>query len=262
MKYTIVTRKDEKSNEIAQYIHNKLANSHMEKDDLLPELVIVIGGDGTFLVAAHKYIENISNIIMVGIHTGTLGFFADFQIDEVDELIYNILNKKPEISSKRLLKTSVLCRNNEEKTYYSVNEISIQNVIKTQILKVWINQTYLETFRGTGICVSTQAGSTGYNRSLKGAAVIDSLELMQMAEIAGIHHKLFQSLQVPLILDCNSEVAFASPSFEKARLSYDHESVSINDAKHVVCTLSNTKKINFARYKPNLTYIYRIKSLF
>ena len=262
MKYTIVTRQDEKSNSLEQYIHSKLANSHMDKDDVNPKIIIVIGGDGTFLIAAHRYIENISNIIMVGIHTGTLGFFADFKSDEVDDLIYSILNEIPEISSKRLLKTSVLCRNNEEKLYYSVNEISIQNVIKTQILKVWINQTYLETFRGTGICVSTQAGSTGYNRSLKGAAVIDSLELMQMAEIAGIHHKLFQSLQVPLILDSDSEIAFASPSFEEARLSYDHESVSINDAKHVVCTLSNSKKINFARYKTNLTYLDRIKSLF
>lgn len=262
MKYTIVTRQDKKSNNIADYIHSKLENSHMDKDDKNPKLVIVIGGDGTFLVAAHRYIENISNIIMVGIHTGTLGFFADFKIDEVDDLVYSILNEKPEISSKRLIKASVLCRNNEEKIYYSVNEVSIQNVIKTQILKVWINQTYLETFRGTGICVSTQAGSTGYNRSLKGAVVIDSLELMQMAEIAGIHHKLFQSLQAPLILDSSAEIAFASPSFEKARLSYDHESVSINEAKHVVCTLSKTKKINFARYKPNLTYIHRIKSLF
>ena len=51
MKYTIVTRQDEKSNSLEQYIHSKLANSHMDKDDVNPKIIIVIGGDGTFLIA-------------------------------------------------------------------------------------------------------------------------------------------------------------------------------------------------------------------
>lgn len=262
MRYTIVNRIDEMSAKTCNYVHSQLVDTHMRRDDKNPELVIVIGGDGTFLVATHKYADIISDVIMVGIHTGTLGFFADFKLDEVDLLIENILNKKPKISSKRLLKTRVINSDESEDIFYSLNEIRIENIIKTQILKVWINQIYLETFRGTGICVSTQAGSTGYNRSLKGAAISDSLELIQMAEITGIHHKLFQSLQVPLILDEDSEISFASPSFKKAILCYDHLSVEITDAKHVFCTLSKSKIINFARYKPGLSYVHRIKSLF
>ena len=262
MRYTIVDRLDEKSASTSRYIHEKLVNTHMERDDDNPQLVIVIGGDGTFLVAAHKYLEIISDVIMVGIHTGTLGFFADFKLDEVDLLIQLILTKKPNISSKRLLKTRVICSDGTENLYYSLNEVRIENVVKTQILKVWVNEVYLETFRGTGICVSTQAGSTGYHRSLKGAVIYDSLELMQMAEITGIHHRLFQSLQVPLILSSESTITFASPSFKEAILAYDHLSVEVKTAKHVICTLSNSKRINFARYKPGLTYIHRIKSLF
>lgn len=262
MKYTIVNRLDDKSAAASEYVHDKLKNTQMQIDNKNPELVIVIGGDGTFLVAAHKYIDIISGVLMVGVHTGTLGFFADFKIDEIDKLIDSILNKKPNISSKRLLKTRIVESDETEKTIYSLNEIRIENIIKTQILKVWINKIYLETFRGTGICVSTQPGSTGYNRSLKGAAISDSLQLMQMAEITGIHHKLYQSLQVPLILDEHSEISFASPSFKEAILCYDHLSIKINNAKHIFCSLSEDKIINFARYKPNLTYIHRIKSLF
>lgn len=262
MKYTIVHRLDSKSIETSSYVDKALQKEDKERDDKNPDLVIVIGGDGTFLVAAHKYIEIISDVLMVGLHTGTLGFFADFKSGEVDLLIDSILNKQPKVSTKRLLKTEVINRDDSKNVFYSLNEIRIENIIKTQILKVWINDVFLETFRGTGICVSTQPGSTGYNRSLKGAVISDNLELMQMTEITGIHHRLFQSLQVPLILGEKTEIGFASPSFKEAILCYDHLSVEISEAKQVYCTLSNSKKINFARFKDGLTYTHRIKSLF
>lgn len=262
MRYTIVNRLDKKSIQASKYIHESLLSENIQRDDNNPNIIIVIGGDGTFLVAAHKYLDIISDVVMVGIHTGTLGFFADFKLEEVDELIYSIINKDPKISTKRLLKTKVINSDESENVYYSLNEIRIENIIKTQILKVWINQRYLETFRGTGICVSTQPGSTGYNRSLKGAVIMDNLELMQMSEITGIHHRLFQSLQVPLIMNADAEISFASPSFKEAILCYDHLSIEITDAKHVFCSLSESKKINFARYKDGLSYIHRIKSLF
>ena len=140
MRYAIVNRLDEKSVSTCKYVHEKLSNTHMERNDENPQLVIVIGGDGTFLVAAHKYLEIISDIKMVGVHTGTLGFFADFKLDEVDLLIELILTKKPDISSKRLLKTRVICSDETENVYYSLNEVRIENVVKTQILKVWINE--------------------------------------------------------------------------------------------------------------------------
>lgn len=262
MRYTIVNRSDDVSLETCNYIHTAFKNTHMIKDKINPDLIIVIGGDGTFLRAAHKYVNIISDVLMLGVHTGTLGFFADYQLEEVDTLITNIINDKPKVSSKRLLKTEVINNDDSKDVYYSLNEIRIENVIRTQILKVWINEMFLETFRGTGICVSTQAGSTAYNRSLKGAIISDELELIQMAEITGIHHRLFQSLQVPIILDQNAKINFDSPSFKEAILCYDHMSMPISNAKSITCTLSNKKIINFARYKPELTYIERIKTLF
>lgn len=199
---------------------------------------------------------------MVGIHTGTLGFFADFELSEIDQLINCVLNKKPKISTKRLLKINIYNKDDSKKTYYAVNEARIENIYKTQILEVYINKINLETFRGTGLCISTQPGSTGYNRSLRGAVISDELELLQVSEITGIHHKLFQSLQVPLILHPNTKIGLDSPSYENATLCYDNLYTHISEAKYVVISLSNSKKINFARYHDDLTYIHRIKSLF
>ncbi len=262
MKYTIVNRTDELSTEKAEYIHARLQEAGMERNDEEPKLVIVVGGDGTFLVGVHKYLERISEILMVGIHTGTLGFFADFQLDEIDFLIECILTKEPVVSTKRLLEVNVSNQDGTQEQYHALNEVRVENILKTQILEVNINDVYLETFRGTGLCISTQPGSTGYNRSLKAAVISDELELIQMAEITGIHHRLFQSLQVPLILHADTKIKLESPSFTKAILCYDHLSVPINHASEVLTCLSNTKKVNFARYHEKLTYTHRIRSLF
>lgn len=262
MKYTIIDRNDKVSRETADYISKSLVKEGLIRDDENPKLVIVVGGDGTFLVAAHKYLDNISDIIMVGIHTGTLGFFSDFRLEEVDCLIDCILNVEPHINTKRLLEIDIVKDNNECRTFHALNEVRIENILKTQILEVFINDVYLETFRGTGLCISSQPGSTGYNRSLKGAVISDELELLQVSEITGIHHRLFQSLQVPLILHKNTEVKLTSPSYEKAIMCYDHLSLPIYDAKEVHVRLSKDKMINFARYHEHLTYTHRIKALF
>lgn len=262
MKYTIVNRNDELSTEKANYINDRLKAAGMERDDESPKLMIVVGGDGTFLVGIHKYLDQISDILMVGIHTGTLGFFADFQLDEIDFLIECILNKEPEVSTKRLLEVNIKNQDGTKNQYHALNEVRVENILKTQILEVCINDVYLETFRGTGLCISTQPGSTGYNRSLKAAVISDELELLQMAEITGIHHRLFQSLQVPLILHADTQINLQSPSFTKAILCYDHLSVPISDASEVCTVLSKDKKVNFARYHEKLTYTHRIRSLF
>ncbi len=262
MKYTIISRNDELSNEKSNYIDQKLKEAGQERDDENPKLVIVVGGDGTFLVAIHKYFEKISDILLVGIHTGTLGFFADFQLEEVDFLIECILTKEPKVSTKRLLEVNIRNEDNSKEQYLALNEARIENILKTQILEVFINDVYLETFRGTGLCISTQPGSTGYNRSLKAAVISDELELLQMAEITGIHHRLFQSLQVPLILHADTTIKMKSPSFKWATLCYDHLSVPISEAVEVSTVLSKDKKVNFARYHENLTYTHRITSLF
>ena len=74
MLYTIVHRNDELSIATSNYIKSKLENTKMHYDEEHPELIIVVGGDGTFYSVSISTLKNISNIIMVGIHTGTLGF--------------------------------------------------------------------------------------------------------------------------------------------------------------------------------------------
>ena len=256
MRYAIVQRNDEYSKEVEKKLRNLLNESLFQEDVKQPELVITIGGDGTFLYALHQYLDDCDKINFIGIHTGTLGFLTEYSSKEIEKFVSDLKNKKPTIISKRLLEFTV---DGKEK-YYALNEVRVENVMKTQILDVYISNDFLETFRGTGICISSQIGSTAYNRSLNGAVVDNDLEIIQLTEITGIHHRLFQSLQSPLVLATEKEISLKSDNFEGSMLCFDHLYLKADHAKEIKCRLSE-KKINIFRLK-KYNYAKRLKNLF
>lgn len=256
-KYWIRAKNDVVSKEIENRINDFLKGSEFIAEEENPEIVIVIGGDGTFLRAVHHYIDTIDSIHFIGIHTGTLGFFTSYSTEEVDQFLDDLLNRAPEVDRKQLLEISI---DSGIKKMYALNEARIENVIQTQIIHVSIDGSELETFRGTGLCISTQAGSTAYNRSLGGAVIHSDLELLQLTEITGIHHRKFESLQAPLILSRNASIQLESKNFENALLCYDNLHTKLDGYSKVECKLSE-KRVNFLRYHKE-NYLKRIKNLF
>ena len=68
-RFTIETRGDTFSEQLKQTLVLRLTELDFLYDYELPELVITIGGDGTFLRAIHKHVNRISDTAFVGIHT-------------------------------------------------------------------------------------------------------------------------------------------------------------------------------------------------
>ena len=108
MRFNCVTRYDTLSESICARIESELQANNYIKDQNDPELVVVIGGDGTFLMAVHQYMDKLDNIRFIGIHTGTLGFFTDYTDKELDVLFERIYedNISGKISDDRFRKLS------------------------------------------------------------------------------------------------------------------------------------------------------------
>lgn len=257
MKFAIVSKKDDKSRRVEIYVKQQLESHQWTYDKIYPELVICIGGDGTLLYGVHKYINIMNEIKFLGIHTGTLGFFTDYTGDDVDACIHDLLTKKPEVYESRLLKFQL---DNDPKVRYALNEIRIENIIKSQIMNLYIDDEFFETCRGSGICLSTQAGSTAYNRSLRGAVIDSGLSLMQLTEITPIQHSVHRSLGVPYIMMENRVIKIKSDNFDTAFLCYDHLSIPLTETKQIICEMSNLK-VKFARYR-EYSYLDRLKNLY
>ena len=195
-------------------IRNIITSFGHEIDDLNPDLVISIGGDGTFLKAVQKYIDRIDDIWFLCLNKGKLAFFSDFYVEDLESILRD--DSISQIMKFRLLESEV-----DGEKIYAVNEIRIESPFHTLISDVYVNSTLLENFRGNGLVVSSSLGSSAYNKSLGGAVVDTSLEVLELNEVAPINNYLFSSLRSPLVVPSSSSFAFEG-NFERVSLGYDH----------------------------------------
>lgn len=190
MKYTIVQNdyKDSitKSNEVCKIVqdHNWI------EDSVNPEIIFVIGGDGTFLKATEKYNKIMHDVLFIPIKSGGIGFYTNHnRIDEIKNTINNV-NKMIPIQIPLL----------EANSYKAINEVKIVNNKRPLRATVYINDEILEDFRGTGLAFTTPSGSTGFSKSQGGAVIIDETNIFQMLEMAPVSNNIFRTIAAPVIL--------------------------------------------------------------
>lgn len=260
MKRFIVYSKDElHSQAICQNLTSRLIKLGWVEDAKTPELLISVGGDGTFLRAIHAYIDQLDAMHFVGVHAGTLGFFTDYDAHEIDDFIQDLSAQNFEAKTFPLMEVTVQDAQ-RQRIVYALNEMRVENVKRTQKLDVYIDDSMMETYRGTGFCISTQAGSTAYNRSLGGAILHEGLDLLQLTEITGIHHQAYRSLGSPLVVHHEAIVRLMSEDFSDAVLCYDHESLDLA-AKSAITAQYSKRRIHVLSRRNN-NYLKRLNSLF
>ena len=93
MRYMIVCRQDENTLSVGRQVRNKLDEAGWQHTESDPQLVICIGGDGTLLYGVHQYMDSINELMFLGIHTGTLGFFTDYTQDELSLCLDDLLSR-------------------------------------------------------------------------------------------------------------------------------------------------------------------------
>ncbi|MDD5067865.1 MAG: NAD(+)/NADH kinase [bacterium] len=135
--------------------------------------VIVIGGDGTFIMASHYFMD--MSVPLLGINIGYFGFLTEVEENEseIEENIRNIIYNKIKIEERMVLKGELVRKGRVLKTFRALNEVVINHGSFTKIIKIraYVNDQYIGTFAGDGVMVSTPTGSTGYSLSASGPIV-------------------------------------------------------------------------------------------
>ena len=254
MKIALYFKQNKLSDEqIAEY-ENKIVSYGFKLDHDNPDVVLFIGGDGTFLRAVHRYIDIVDKVKFIGLNKGHLGYFIGYNEDEIDLLLANLKSNKCHKESYRLLKASF---SNSE--IYAVNEIRIESPFQTLISEVEINGQKLETFRGNGLVVSSSLGSSAYNKSLSGAIVSPKLEALELTEIAPINNRIYHSLHSSLVLDSSSTITL-KPKTSNIIVGYDELIKDDENYEYIKFSLSD-KKVSLL-YKEGFNYIRHLAETF
>ena len=228
-------------------------------DDLNPEYVFVFGGDGTVLKTIHEFMDRITEITLVGINFGKLGFYTDYLEKDILELVSNIEHNEYDICSLPLINYEIKTSNNII-TGYALNETTIISSSKTIVIDTFINNEHFETFRGTGLCVSTPSGSTAYNKSLGGAIVDINIPAMQLTEIASINNRVYKTIGSSMILSNKTNLLLIPKNNDKYIITIDNLDPIIENVKAFKISLAN-KHVQLLTHK-NHSFFNRVKKAF
>lgn len=176
-----VTKKFEELIEKAGLFSIRYTNQEIEENSY--DCAIVIGGDGSLLIAAGLLIDK--NIPILGINLGTLGFLVEVSVDKLEEALDSLLKGEYFIEERMLLKAILIKENGEEVSSFALNDIVLSKYIDLSIIryKLIVNDSTLYTYNADGIIVSTPTGSTGYSLSAGGPIIAPTAELFLVTPI-------------------------------------------------------------------------------
>ncbi|MBS4173820.1 NAD kinase [Bacillus sp. FJAT-49736] len=212
-------------------------------------IIISIGGDGTFLQAVRKTNFR-QDCLYAGISTeNELGLYCDFHLDQVSEMIDAITKENIEVRKYPILFANI----DEQGSFYCLNEFSIRSgIIKTFVMDVFIDELHFETFRGDGMLIATPTGSTAYNKSVGGAIVDPMLPCLQVSELASLNNNRYRTLGSSFILDGSRKLTLkiTKDGNEYPLMGMDNEALSIRHVEKVEISLSD-KRIKTVKLKTN-----------
>ena len=143
------------------------------------DFALSVGGDGTFLTSAAAIGDK--NIPIVGINCGHLGFLAEVQACDVDNILHKLMAGEYTIEQRSLLNVSVIDKDGARRDNLimapnGLNEIAILKEGLSSMLQIElkVNGEYLHTYNSDGLVIATPTGSTAYNLSIGGPLIAGS----------------------------------------------------------------------------------------
>lgn len=195
-------------------------------------VMVCYGGDGTLLEGVHRL--NGSDISVVGINSGRLGFLALAQSTEIDEVFEQIASRSLLIEQRSMLSVSGTL-DGKKQSVYALNEVAVQRLGATMIsVDVAIDSLPTLTCNGDGLIISTPTGSTAYSLSAGGPIVAPSCRCLILTPLSP--HNL--TLR-PVVAPDSSTISLAIHTRKgEASISVDNRTFAVADGEKIEVKIS------------------------
>ena len=141
------------------------------------DFALSVGGDGTFLTSAASI--GSKNIPILGVNCGHLGFLAEVQSQDLDDILQKLVAGEYTIEQRSLLSLAILDKDNIVReglimSPNALNEIAIlkQGLTNMLTIETRVNGELLHTYHSDGLVIATPTGSTAYNLSIGGPLLV------------------------------------------------------------------------------------------
>jgi len=205
------------------------------------ELVLVLGGDGTFLRAAE--LARPAGVPMLGVNLGHVGFLAEAEPDALASAVESIVERGYTVEERVTIDAEISIDGESRGHAWALNEVSLERTNRERMLEiaVAVDERPLLRFGCDGVLCSTPTGSTAYAFSAGGPIVWPNVDALLVVPNAA--HALFvrplvvapgSTVDIDLlshgheaILSCDGRRSLAVPSGARVRVRRGAEPVRI-----------------------------------
>ena len=151
------------------------------------DVLVVLGGDGTFLRAARAVIQ--VDVPLLGINLGKVGFLSKVEANELETVLAKLAAGQFTVDERMALEAKLLPGGGSEDSvvHHALNDVVIARGALARVVRldVAIGPSHLATFIADGLVVSSPTGSTGYSFSAGGPVVAPDSRNLIVTPIAG-----------------------------------------------------------------------------
>ena len=208
----------------------------------LCHLVMVMGGDGTFLSVARKIAP--FNVPIIGLNLGRLGFLTQVPLENLRDDLRNMLTGKYLPEDLILLESQVVRDGATIKQSLALNDVVFSRGGLGQMIEfeVFINRQFVYTQRSDGLIVSTPTGSTAYSLAAGGPILQSAMHALALVPICP------QSMtNRPIVISDTCEIEVVITKGMDARVHFDGQSV---------LDLQKLDRISIRRYRNTLRVLH------
>lgn len=150
------------------------------------DLVVVLGGDGTLLSMADCIGASGSNIPMLGVNFGSLGFLTEVTLPELYPSLDAAISGRGRIEERMMLRSTPLRKSESLPEQISLNDVVITKAARARMidLSVSVGDEFVTRVKADGLIVATPTGSTAYNLAAGGPIVHPTLDALLLTPIA------------------------------------------------------------------------------
>lgn len=206
-------------------------------------VVVSVGGDGTLLSAARRVVG--SDVPILGVNLGKLGFLAEFGADEaLDYAAGRSVPAWPVV--ERMMLQVRLGSGGEVK--HALNDVMLSQGVMTRLVTVRmsVDGEYATQYRADGLVVSTPVGSTAYSLSLGGPIISQSLRALVVTPVAP-HSLTNRPIVLPGDAAITLEVMTRSDEIAMVVDGQERVDLSVGDAIEVTAAAKGLRLVTTGR---------------
>lgn len=184
--------------EVAQWLNNRKLKLFTHPGlDLVPlskkistqaqvaalDLVIVLGGDGTFLSAV-RLLQG-QSVPILGVNLGHLGFLTETKLDELYSVLDKVLKQKMQRVERTTLQATIVRNNRKKVSYHALNDVVVERGPNSRLIDIAIHAGpfFVSTVKADGLILATPTGSTAYCLAAGGPIVEPTVRAITVTPI-------------------------------------------------------------------------------